>query len=394
MALISALCVLATIGPAQTGSVDVPFKTTDHAIIVEATVNNANVSLMFDTGFSGSVALNNNIDIGKPTGTMNLQDFVGVFQVPTVKVKSLKLGGKQIDPTGMEAVLQPMGRMSFSYNAHADGIMGFEVIHRNITQINFEHSKFVFLPKTYDINKLVPDNKKTFMCKLLPIGHQSMEMEVKTKNGGTLTLALDTGNSFYATTHKDVLERLGLWKVDQKPKYMKQSGVASGSVDSWSARLKDMTIFGAPVPDSVWDIIDRPSSSAEGDGTVGFGFLKNFNITIDYEKRRIFLENFTGKMADEFVGEVGIGATYVKERQGVLIYDIVPEGPADRAGIKEGDMLLTIDGQDLDKEDTLRIDRMLEGKVGSKVKIVISQRGGAVKRLELERALLVNEVNN
>lgn len=393
MALISTLCVFAALSPAQAGAVDVPFHMTDHAIIVDATVNNANVSLMFDTGFGGAVILNDNIDIGKADGAMTLRDFVGEFQAKTTKIKTLKIGDKPIVSTDMTAVQQPLGRMSFGYNAHTDGIMGLEVIQKNITQINFQNKKFVFLPKTFDINKMVPDNKRTFMCKMLPIGQNSVELEVKTKNGGTMTLALDTGNSFYATTHKDVLERLGLWKVDQKAKFMKQSGVASGAVDSWSARLKDMTIFGSPVPDSVWDIIDAPSSSAEGDGTVGFGFLKNFNITIDYDKRRVFLENWTGKVTDEFLGEVGIGATYVKQVQGILIYDVVPESPADKAGIKEGNMLLSIDGQDLDKEDMFRIDRMLEGPVGSKVKVVVSQKGGAVKRVELDRQLLANDVN-
>ncbi|OJU64876.1 MAG: hypothetical protein BGO01_14215 [Armatimonadetes bacterium 55-13] len=375
----------------QSGGVEVPFRLAENAIIVDASVNNANVSLMFDTGFSGSVVINEGIDIGKPTGTMTLRDFVGQFQANTTKIKSLKLGSKVIDSKEMEAVQQPMGRISFGYNTHTDGIMGFEVIHRNITQINFEKSRFVFLPSTFDINKLVPDNKRTFMCKLLPIGHNSMEMEVKTKSGKILTLALDTGNSFYATTHKDVLERVGLWQVDQKPKYMKQSGVASGSVDSWNAKMHDMTIFGVPVPESVWDIIDAPSSSAEGDGTVGFGFLKNFNITIDYEKRRVFLENFTGKVVDEFTGTVGIGATYLKEAGGVYIYDVSPESPADKAGIKEGDLLLSVDGEDLDREDTRRVERMLEGKVGSKVKMAVSQKG-AVRRFELERTLLVNDI--
>ncbi len=389
MSLLPSLCLLAAIG--QTGITEVPFRLGERAIIVDATVNGAKVSCMFDTGFSGSLVLNTNIEIGKPTGTMMLRDFVGEFEASTTKIKSLKLGNMTIDPTGMEAVQQPLGRgMSFSYNTHTDGIMGFETISHNVTQINFEKKKFVFYPKSFDINKLVPDNKKTFMCRLLPIGHNAMEMEVIAKNGGKMILALDTGNAFYATTHKDTLERIGLWKLDHKPKYMKQSGVASGSVDSWSLLVKDINIYGVTVPESVWDIIDAPSSSAEGDGTIGFGFLKNFNITIDYEKRRVFLENWTGKVVDDFVGEVGIGATYFREINAIQIYDVVPESSAALAGIKEGDLLLSIDGEDLTKQDFRAIDRLLEGKVGTKVKIVTSSRGQA-KRYELERKLLVNE---
>lgn len=390
MPLTSSLCALALF--TQASAVEVPFRIGERAMIVDATVNGAQVSCMFDTGFSGSVILNNSIDIGKPTGTMNLRDFVGVFQANTTKLKSLKLGSKVINATGMEAVQQPMGRgMSEGYNMHTDGIMGFEVIAKDITQINFEKKKFVFYPKSFDITKLVPDNKRTFMCKLLPTGHNSLEMEVIAKNGGKMHLALDTGNAFYATTHKDTLERIGLWKLDLKPKFMKQSGVASGSVDSWDLRMKDTNIYGVVVPEAIWNIIDAPSSSAEGDGTIGFGFLKNFNITIDYEKRRVFLENWTGKYTDDPVGEVGLGATFLQEVNGIYIYDVVPQSSAEAAGIKEGDRLLSVDGEDLSKQDYRQIDRLLEGKVGTKVKVVTSQRG-AVKRYELERRLLVNEV--
>ena len=53
-------------------------------------------------------------------------------------------------------------------------------------------------------------------------------------------------------------------------------------------------------------------------------------------------------------------------------------------------MLLSIDGEDLSKQDFRAIDRLLEGKVGTKVKVVTSQKG-AVKRYELERKLLVNQ---
>ncbi len=388
MPLLSSLCFLAA--TAQTGAVEVPFRLAERAIIVDAVVNGANVSCMFDTGFSGCLVLGTNIDVGKPTGTMTLRDFVGQFQATTTKVKSLKMGSMTIDPTGMEIVQQPMGRMSFSYNAHTDGIMGFETISHNVTQINFEKKKFIFYPKSFDINKLVPDNKRTFMGKMLPIGNKAMKLEVVTKNGGKLYLSLDTGNAFYSTTHKDALERIGLWKLDHKPKFMKQSGVASGSVDSWSYMMRGATIYGVPVPESVWDIIDAPSSSAESDGTVGFGFLKHFNITIDYEKRRVFLENFSGKVVDEPVGEVGIGATYFREVNGIQIYDVVPDSSAAQAGVQEGDMLLSIDGEDLTKQDFRAIDRLLEGKVGTKVKVVTSSRG-QVKRYELERKLLVNE---
>jgi predicted aspartyl protease len=371
--------------------VEVPFRAGEESLIVDATVNGKPVSLMFDTGFGGAVDVSNTINVGEPTGTMTLRDFVGEMEAETVKIKSLKLGSKLIDSTGMEAILTPPEDYSFIYGMHCDGIMGLEVIKNNITEINFEHQKFIFYPPTFDISTRTPDNKKTFLTKMLPLGANSAVMTVKAPNGQPLHMALDTGNAFYATSHRDSLERVGLWEAGKDPKYTTMAGVASGPVVSWDKKMSNMTIFGVPVPSSTWDIIDLPSSSADLDGTVGFGFLKNFNIIIDYGRRRIWLENWTGKVENDPPGELGVSAIYDNLSRKVRVYAVSPGSPGDDAGIKKGDELLSIDSVDLGGVISLKkLRKMLAGPVGSKVNLAISHNGN-LKRYDLTRKPLVNE---
>ena len=370
-----------------------PFQRTDHAFIVEAAVNGKNVHLMFDTGFAGWVDVEDSVNIGKPTGKITLQDFVGTMEADTVKIQSLKLGGLQL-PLDSDAVgvVSPStgGGYTLSYGTHCDGIMGLSVVKNTITEINFQQGKFVFYPKSFDITKRVPDNKKTFLVKLLPIGMSSLEMLVKTEEGKSLILALDTGNSFYATTHKESLDKVGIWPISKKPSFMTSAGVASGSVDSWYVRMPKLTIFGVPVESSVWDVIDLPSSSSDSDGTVGYGFLKNFNIIIDYERRRVWLENFTGKVSDDEPAGIGMDVYWDKSRKNYVVVHVQDSSPAAKAGIKRGDLLLSVDG---DEALNIGFDRMrtkLEGKAGSKVKVAMSRRG-ELYRAEVERVPLVND---
>lgn len=375
---------------AQKPPVEVPFRTTETAMIVDAQINGRKATFMFDTGFSGTVVIDPAINVGKPTGSMTLRDFVGEMEAATVKIKSLKLGEKTISVADKsDIVVKDMGDMSFGYNTHVDGIMGLDVIKDEVTRIDFEKKKFVFYPSTYDITKLKPDNKRTFLAKLLPIGGNALELAVETAEGKRMVLALDTGNSFYATTHKDVLERVGLWKPGTPVKYMSSAGVASGTVDSWTFRMPSVKIFGVPVKESYWDIIDLPSSSAEGDGTIGYGFLKNFNIVIDYARRRVWLENFTGKVADDEVGDTGIVAGYDPNSKRTRIFRVSPESPAAVAGILQGDTLLQVGEIETEATGYRRLRGLMEGPPGSKVKIVYS-RDGVVKRAELERKLMVN----
>lgn len=372
-------------------SLEVPFKVGDDAIVVDAVVNGRPVSLMFDTGFSGSVVVDNSVNLGTPTGTMTLRDFVGEFQAPTIKIKTLTMGDFKADTKDMEAVQQRRSNMSFSYNTYCVGIMGFDVIADHVTEINFEKKRFIFHPNTTDISKRVPDNKRTFLAKLLPKGADSMEIAVEANNGKKMTLALDTGNAFYATTHKEVLERVGMWPSGKEAQFMKASFVASGEVSSWDIRMKDMKIFGVPVTESIWNIIDLPSSSADHDGTVGFGFLKNFNITIDMSRRRVWLENWTGKVANEVKADLGISAfPWERNQNRVTVFRVSKGSPAEKAGVKVGDILLSIDGQELLDTDVRRIMRLMEGDKGVPAKIVLSRKGELI-RMEIPRDYLVNE---
>ncbi len=347
---------------------------------------------MFDTGFAAWVDVDSSVYLGKPDGKIQLQDFVGVMEADTVKIKSLKLGTQSIKVDGDAAAVVTPGSSGYSeaFGTHCDGIMGLSVIKSQITQINFEKGKFVFYPNTLDISKWVPDNKKTFLCRLLPTGMSALEMAVKTESGKTLVMALDTGNSFYATSHKESLEKVGVWPTGKKPSFMTSAGVASGVVDSWYIRMPKMSIFGVPVESSIWDVIDLPSSSSNADGTVGFGFLKNFNIIIDYERRRVWLENFTGKVTDDEPAQVGMGVNWDPAKKNYVVVFVQEGGPADKAGIKRGDQMLSVDG---DEALNIGYDRMktkLEGKSGSKVKLAMSRRGD-LYRVEVERKALINE---
>lgn len=386
--LVAAALAVAQPAPAQTGPVEVPFQVGDDAIIVDAFVNNKKVALMFDTGFSGAVVLNNAINVGPVTGSQGLQDFVGTMTAQTADLRSLRLGNVALNPGDKDVVLLPMADMSLGYGIHTDGILGVGAMKDRTFEINFERKRLIFHPKSTDISQRKPDGKRTFLSRILPIG--SMEMEVTTRGGKRMVLALDTGNAFYATTHKDVLQRVGLWEPNREPKFIRLAGVASGPVESWYKRMNDLSIFGVPVKTSVWSIIDLPSSSAEGDGTIGFGFLRNFNIIVDYERRRVWLENFTGKVDDPGYGDVGISAAYEPQRKRVRIFRVSPGSPAERAGLKRGDDLLSVNGVDLRDQGFRAMQRLLEGEPGSTVRVAAS-RDGNLLRHELKREFLVNE---
>lgn len=385
-----ALLLLTPINERLDLPVEVAFSDSDEAIVVDARVNGKPVRLLFDTGFAGAVVLDSSINVGAATGSIKLQDFVGQFDAPVVPLRSLKLGKKEIPVNDSVIVQQDEERMSTAYGQHIDGILGFEAIKGFVTEINFEKSAFIFHSRSVDISKRIPDNSKTYLNKMLPIGNNAIELEAIPPSGKRMTLALDTGNAFFATTHRDVLERVQVWPEGREPKFVTYSGVASGAVNSWYLRMPPTKVFGVPVATSVWNVIDRPSSSAEGDGTVGFGFLKSFNITIDFERRRVWLDRFNNRDFEE-PGDVGIvGGLEQRSRKTVVAF-VMPGSPAAEAAVKKNDEILSIDDVDLSGVGFRKLRKMLQGKPGTTVHLAISHNG-VLRRLEFERKVLANNL--
>lgn len=372
---------------ALTAPVECPFKVTEDAIIVDAVVNGKTVSCMFDTGYGGHFVINDAINIGKPSGVAGLRDFVGTFEAKTVKIDSIRLGGLNIADPHADAVQLPMAHMSVSYGTHTDAIMGLSVVKDYVTEINIEKQKFIFHPRSMDITKRTPDNQRTFLVKMRPYGYNSIELPV-TVNGEPMHLSLDTGNAFYAATHKESIIRVGLWDKDRKPDFMTQAIVASGPVDSFMVRVPEANIYGVTVKDSIWSVIDLPSSGADSDGTIGFGFLKHFNIIIDYERRYVWLENWSGRVTDPPKAHVGF-RVYQAENGDYVVYGVFKGGPAEAAGIQRGDRLRVLDGKSVSMMRPEQVETALTGEEGSICKVAVS-RGGLLIRADIERKLLVN----
>jgi hypothetical protein len=87
---------------------------------------------------------------------------------------------------------------------------------------------------------------------------------------------------------------------------------------------------------------------------------------------------------------IGIGVTFEINKDTVILTSIRPEGPANKAGLKEGDKLLFVDGKKvagigLKEED---VANMLQGKKGTVVKLKI-QRQHAISELLIVRDKIV-----
>ncbi len=119
--------------------------------------------------------------------------------------------------------------------------------------------------------------------------------------------------------------------------------------------------------------VNRAIYSSTG-GNIGIGFA----IPINSAKEILIELKKYGKVKRGYIG-VGISQSFTDEtakklglqnNQGVLVGNVVKDSPAAKAGIKEGDVILMIDGKPV-KDGLLLIQEINARKIGTSIKVTL-----------------------
>ena len=94
------------------------------------------------------------------------------------------------------------------------------------------------------------------------------------------------------------------------------------------------------------------------------------------------MKEFTEEITGTFYG-IGIYMTADNEK-GIIVYYPIPESPAEKAGIKAGDIIKKVDGKEFGYNDFNEIADFIKGQEGSKVKLTI-ERDGEQMDVEITR---------
>ena len=95
------------------------------------------------------------------------------------------------------------------------------------------------------------------------------------------------------------------------------------------------------------------------------------------------MEDYTENITGNFVG-IGIYMVADKESGRVVVYYPIPESPAEKAGIKPGDQIISVNGTEYTADDFNTIADYIKGEEGSTVKLEI-ERNGERKEFEIKR---------
>ena len=207
-----------------------------------------------------------------------------------------------------------------------------------------------------------------------------IEKELKMQNQNTIKkiilgfLACATiGFIYYDVELKNSNDNTPQIRSQLRPKIeeMKKTGHIKKNVD-----MRQQSTHGKPSmgkPSMGKPSMGKPGMGKPGMGKPGMGKQKEF-----YNKKQIVMDkNFSG-----------IGAMIIKLGDFVYIQKIIPNGPANNAGLQIGDKIISIDSKNTNNLTSREIAKIINGKAGTLVTLEIERQDGTTIALSIERAVL------
>ncbi len=127
-------------------------------------------------------------------------------------------------------------------------------------------------------------------------------------------------------------------------------------------------------------------------GKLGIIASEAFNKTLLDPYHQISIDPMY-RYAPPLHAEVGIGVQLLESGGITFISNILPGGPAYRAGLKQFDRILSIDDSDVDQVPSIFWDNKLSGLEGSELKIVVARNGSVLSKIVTRQSLNIQRIS-
>jgi hypothetical protein len=321
------------------GTTTVPFKLINNHMYVEVKLNGKSYDFLFDTGGRNVITPTTARELGLTTQGALQGGGVGEKSEDfgLTKVDHMAIGGAHLDDqTFVVIALESLGAVE---GRPITGIFGYEVFKRFIVRTDYERQQITLS----DPGSFKYSGSGTRVPFTFSDTNPVVNGEIDGLKG---TFTLDTGSRASLDLSSPFVVRNDLVKRWSAHFRGVSGWGAGGAARSSFVRPKMFALGGIPIPNPVVGLSEQ-RKGAESDiyvaGNVGAGILKRFNIIWDYPHLQIFFERNKNYGEPDVFDRAGLWANLGDH--GFIVIDVISGGPADRAGLKWGDNIVSVDGR-------------------------------------------------
>ena len=331
-------------------SFTVPFELVDNRIFVGVMLEGRGpFKFILDTGGYGGFSVETAKKIGAKLGNETEGRGAGesIVKAWETSVAETRIGGLTLKD-------QDYRVFDFSDMRHVfgtqtfDGVIGLPVFSQAVVRVDYAHGLLTFTePSKFSYagrGAGVPFELERF----LPIINGEVD-------GTPAKLGLDTGDRSAFTLKSPFVEQYKL-RDRYAPKFEAVTGWGiGGPIRAQVVRLRALK-FG---PFEIDGAVTRFSLQEAGAftandvaGNIGGAILKQFTVTFDYTRRRLYFEKNQSYGSRDTYDRAGLWLSGSADGRSFEVFDVVASGPAAEAGLKVGDRIVRVDGRSV---ETLRL---------------------------------------
>lgn len=371
------------IGPASAEApVTVPFRLEDNRIFVQVLINGQGpFQAEFDSGASLVVPpeVVSALNLGATGQSRQSGGGEGSVSATQGNIATLSIG---------DAVLTNPEFESFAWDDEQPKrlLIGLEVLQQFVVYIDFDRSTLTLTPPS--------SYRYSGPGSIIPFHFQDNQPEVSASIDGIAALCtVDTGDNGSLLLIAPFANKYGF--AERYHASIPYTGSAVGVTAGVWARVNEVALNGVDgrplvrVTRSVTRI-SKQQSGFDADryvsASLGVGILKQFNLTFDYSRQRIILEpNHLYGQPDLFDRS---GMRLESDAAGWKVVALVPDGGAEHAGLRVGDIIVDIDGKGRSQIDRATLKAMMTSPAGTSLEMRVLREGAvSSKKLTLADVL-------
>jgi hypothetical protein len=350
-----------------------PFELIDNRVFVEVKLNGRGpFHCILDTG-NGDFAIVDDVAqrLGLKVAEAGQESGVGEKKVSTgqTQIAKVQLGDLQFED--LEATVLPNLDLGNVFGKKSvDGIVGLDVFQQVVVKHDYIHMVLTFtLPDKFNYRGsgvIVHFDRP----RQIPVVDAVLD-GVRGKFG------IDTGARSSLLAYGPFVDQNKLKeKYDAKLEGVTGWGIG-GPVRSLLARAKEVRIGEVVVRDLVVRLSTQKTgltTSSAMAGLIGPDVLSQFDLTVDYSRNRLIFEKNKRYGRRDTYDRAGMWMG--QDGEHFTIVDVIAGGPADEAGIKQGESVMAIDGVSTDKLVLPEVrDKMRHDPVGKQITLLLESNG-------------------
>lgn len=329
------------------------------------------LNFIFDTG-CGSMSLDSltaeRLKLISHGSSAFIHGVGGICPQRLIDSQSLHLGGITIDSLSMQVCNYDL--LSSIYGEKIDGIIGYSFFSRYLVRVDYDSQKM----EIYTRGPVVYP-KGGFLLRPRLYGLPMLEGQMMDARAIRSRFYFDTGAGLCLLFSSSFTSDSAVFSPKRKKPVHIQGAGLGGKMRMQLTTLKNFSLGPfqfRQIPTYVFEDAYDVTSYPQLAGLIGNDLLRRFNLILNYDRSEIYILPNTAFDQPFDYSYSGVSIALIEGK--IVVTDVMPESPAEKAGFREGDMVLAVNG---DTKQDLQVYQGLLRTIGPRVKVLVQREGGA-----------------